>query len=1543
MSTLDRHRRQSIYNIGNENKLINTAPTMMGKMAPTPPSNADYDFKVGARVLVHGENTGTVRFVGSTSFQTGRWIGIELDEPKGKNAGVVQGKRYFECKAQHGVFVRPTQVKLLDNNNGQALSRQPSSSPNINNNRRKSMVEDKRSSTIDQRRASKAPTTPPIRRKSMVPPKSTTPPTTSTTTSPTSTTTTTTKRRPTSLMNNDTPRSSITLTASQRRKSLSVKQQLPTTINTTQMARQRSATNQFENNNNVKKSSSPSNTITASPTVLSAKEKQLQALKMLQLQQLQNNNINNNHNEDDSEKEEEEEEEEEEAYDGNEQEIEDDGDDDIDHLTSTPTNTTISTSTPTIEQDEDDENGSTTESEQLMTDNENDTDHYHSSPHHQQQHNNNNNNIPMVQQQQQQQQVYGALAATKPVSKSEQMVPLKDYEELRFKLKILEGKRQEDRERFREHEKIKEEAEQFLTLRNKLQDKIADLQKDVREAKRDLKEALADKDISDNKLNDALESLEMMTLDKEMAEERAETLQEEVTILRDKLEEVSVDLDILKKQADMMNESSGLNNFSGNTNGGEYHNAPLEIVQLERHNERLKEALIRLRDATAEREIELCDRIKDLEKDLFDLSDVKSQADRYKEKLHITEYQLEDLKQQLDDALGAEDLVEQLTEKNLNLTEQIEELRASVDDLEALKELADELEDNHVETEKQLEAEIEHRDMLLREQLERLKASEETSADYEATIQQFRELVTHLQNDLDDLKDKQKSEATEKHSLSSQSQAMMSLNLQLQSTVMKSQAKSIDLELRKLDAAQANDRLAYVQPYLPETFFKTENDPISCLLLFKRLVFKSDLIIKHLDQHYPISEKVVEEATDKLVTVCEMRQKAGWLSDLAKRFVSFIKHCKPDVFIKMNQVYHELIGTERRLNTIVELFRTDDINDANCLHELQRIISQLEHLIDAYIGQYGETNNADQFFALTRALDFNSDRMLVEFTYLQQLIGNATSTDEIQVMEGRLSLDVEYLEPLVRLIVQAKNSKITAKKLLRQLEELSEEALTLKGDHLHRFKTLYAISTKLCRFTYELCHQMNAYIDGKRGSREMISLSALQQIVKDKADEILDIPESSLWEASLKILKSLTSELTTTLQRIENDHKKEKIATEISPWIQRASDMKAEVLVNHDLERKLQQHNDELVKLIKDVKLKDQSLQEANVKIDLLERRMEFAKKEAEQISQLEDALEKANNQEQMYIEAMDNLQAEFDVLEQENNQLKKEVAKKEEKRQSLLKKMNYEDFNLLQNSSNNSISANGSSTSDPNKMDDLPNGYQMMDSHMQTLKAAIRYLRSENAQLKSQDYSRHLELYELPPIIGSPLKEEEKKNKKNKKKEKENDEEDEEDEEDDEVDEDDDDDDDDDDDEYEDETKVNKERIQTMKNQTQILLKDLRMASAAPKVVQLSPSAYKQKGQWQSMKTSPSYQYQQQQSALFTLQQRTKQLQKNIQALSNRKLDDHELVKTPQTLSTATNGHHFAKIKIPCHKTFNSTITSHCIQLNSIKEFDRIHSLFIH
>lgn len=64
-----------------------------------------------------GERRGTVKYIGKIqSLDEGKtfWVGIEFDEPVGKNDGSLDGVRYFNAKNGYGSFVAPKKVEIGD-------------------------------------------------------------------------------------------------------------------------------------------------------------------------------------------------------------------------------------------------------------------------------------------------------------------------------------------------------------------------------------------------------------------------------------------------------------------------------------------------------------------------------------------------------------------------------------------------------------------------------------------------------------------------------------------------------------------------------------------------------------------------------------------------------------------------------------------------------------------------------------------------------------------------------------------------------------------------------------------------------------------------------------------------------------------------------------------------------------------------------------------------------------------------------------------------------------------------------------------------------------------------------------------------------------------------------------------------------------------------------------------------------------------------------------------------------------------------------------
>ncbi len=58
---------------------------------------------------------GYVRFIGATKFAHGTWIGVELEQPFGKNDGSLKGIRYFRCGEDKGCFVRADKLTMVVN------------------------------------------------------------------------------------------------------------------------------------------------------------------------------------------------------------------------------------------------------------------------------------------------------------------------------------------------------------------------------------------------------------------------------------------------------------------------------------------------------------------------------------------------------------------------------------------------------------------------------------------------------------------------------------------------------------------------------------------------------------------------------------------------------------------------------------------------------------------------------------------------------------------------------------------------------------------------------------------------------------------------------------------------------------------------------------------------------------------------------------------------------------------------------------------------------------------------------------------------------------------------------------------------------------------------------------------------------------------------------------------------------------------------------------------------------------------------------------
>lgn len=867
----------------------------------------------------------------------------------------------------------------------------------------------------------------------------------------------------------------------------------------------------------------------------------------------------------------------------------------------------------------------------------------------------------------------------------------REVEDLKAKLRVLERKRIEDRDKLKNMEKIQAERDKFESIIQKIQAKYQPQQQENNELKKMLKEAEARLESIEAIQAEHDSAMELATLDREMAEETAEVLKVEVEALKQKSEELELEVEILREEnAEFTNGMSP------------EERASTGWLQMERNNDRLREALLRLRDLTQQQEEELRDQIKSLEDDVQEFGVLKEQYDLSRENLSQAEATVEDLRQQLDTALGAEDMIEDLTERNMSQAEQIEELKAVIEDLENLKEINDELEINHVQNEKEMQEELDFKDSVIAEQARRAGQQDESLEDMEYTLSRFRELVTSLQSDLEDMRASHAVTETESEQLNSRSRAMMDLNMKLQISAAKAQVKSIDLELRHLEAQEAEQHLEIVKLFLPDSY-ASDRDSVLALLRFRRLAFKANLLNGFIKER--VNGQPHPGHEDDVFAGCDVIDKLTWVTAMCDRFINAISHCSLEQFAKYEGALYELEPVERALNAWIDGLRRDELKEKQCASDLQRTMALMTHLGEVHISNDLESY-ADDIYMKALLMQTHLESAAVTFTALRNMV------QSVVPLNGQDDELAQYFSRKADAVVsQTRSAKVIAGKTMRALEDLKIRSLSLLPDTMEPFEQAESIARELADLARQIGLDLHQVLH-EEGRTEPYTYLEIQSCVHKTASNLSGSSESDLFSTYLTKLRILTSQVSDLAALSSDLAQTQEFERSAAPWLLRSQELKALKTIPIDAEEEMRNLREEYNEARRSIGLHEENLSVAHLKIETLESRMRDANAKTSRIVHLEAQIEQVGQQMVSLKDDIEKQDRELKALETDRDKWKKVAS----------------DSRLIVGAG-----AGGDASAKPGQERAVATAREMdsLKSEITSLQAAVRYLREDNRRAR--------------------------------------------------------------------------------------------------------------------------------------------------------------------------------------------------------------------
>ncbi|CAC5389284.1 DCTN1 [Mytilus coruscus] len=804
---------------------------------------------------------------------------------------------------------------------------------------------------------------------------------------------------------------------------------------------------------------------------------------------------------------------------------------------------------------------------------------------------------------------------------------------------------------------------------------------------------------------------------------QSEGLQQEVENLKEKVEELTVDLEILRSEISEKGTDGVASDY--------------QVKQLEQQNERLRDALVKMRDLSNQEKNDAARKTKLNEDMSKESTALKKDKEKLQSEVASLQAEMIDLKDQVDAALGAEEMVETLTERNLKLEDKIQSLEEELADLledkiqsleeeladlEALHEMNEELQENARESELELREDMDLANGKVAEYKRKLDATSETIADYESTISKFRELVTSLKESIRELQSKQ-AEAGQKEA----TPTIETFDFKAKFAETKAYAKdyetiskTIDMELRKLEVAQANKHIAMLQSFMPDFFVNRggDHDAVLMLLMIPRIIGKAEMLSSQVKEKFELTEGINRETV--LKTHKAEQSSFGnnvilmlsTLQAVLRQYESALNTCSTDLLLKIGTLLPEMNAHEKSMDYFVDLLRKDTLDETVSLDLLEKSIAYFQQLYTVHLS--------------SEKVDCTS--MMADKI---RLTTNATASGRTGTNRN-IYLD-EDLETCCN------DTRTCARKIKRRLPQKQGPATPLNfGKEIQALlseagKNITHIVRSL-QYTAAGAMQQAALLTDSEG----LLPKKIEEIAYQATDKVYGKEDNGPYDTLRKSFGMVVGAMNKLANAMENgeydfDGTHEKMP--LAPVKVRADMLRTQIADIELMKHRMATKDEEIVELKKKLLMKQEELSSQQIRLGLLEKKVENATRDSDDRTdqmqrKMDDQLAQFKKKEKQYEETLDSLQADIDALEQEKYELK-------ERLKVLSKK------SLLEG-----ISRQASATSPLSPMGGMSISMQespVLQQQIVTLKEALKFTKNENIRLQADQMKE--KMAKLPPL----------------------------------------------------------------------------------------------------------------------------------------------------------------------------------------------------